>query len=619
VSAGMTLVDAALKAGVDIETPCGARGACGRCIVRVVSGNVDTDSAGKLSGEQLDAGFVLACRTRVADTDLTIEVPQAKDLEGGQFGDSLEGIRVLNPSLMPGPQDIAPPTGKVTMDVSAASGGDGLSDLDRFVMAMRDRTGATRVNCPLGVVQTLAESLRASSGKLTVTSAHSDTRHTVVAVEPGDTGRRQYGVAIDIGTTTIAALLVAFPEARIVAVHADYNGQVSCGLDVISRINYARHKRGLDELRKRVLETVNGLIGLAAQSGEIRARDITSAAVSGNTTMIHLLLGLNPDYIRLEPYTPTLLDVPVFSAGDVGLDMCPRAPVVISPAVGSYVGGDITAGVLCTDLAADAEDICLFMDIGTNGEIVVGNRDFLMTCACSAGPAFEGGGIGCGMRAAEGAIERVEIDPKTGVASVGVIGNAKPRGICGSGMISLLSGLFSACWLDQAGKLDRDRPSPAITVKGRRAAYTIVPAKKSGTGEDIVITELDIENIVRAKAAVYSACAMILNQIGIGFESLSKVYIAGGFGRYIDLDGAVAIGLLPDIERSKFHFIGNSSLAGTYMLLVSERHRRAQRELARRMTYIELNTDPGYMDHYTAALFLPHTDPGLFPSVHMGR
>jgi uncharacterized 2Fe-2S/4Fe-4S cluster protein (DUF4445 family) len=323
--------------------------------------------------------------------------------------------------------------------------------------------------------------------------------------------------------------------------------------------------------------------------------------------MMHLLLGLNPEYIRLDPFTPTVLALPFLRASEVGIDIQPMAPVMISPAVGSYVGGDITAGILCTDLVGHDDAVSLFMDIGTNGEVVLGNKEFLLAAACSAGPAFEGGGIKCGMRAAAGAIEKVAVDPATGLAVFRTIGRMKPLGICGSGMISLLAELLKTGWIDAAGKLNRSKPSGSIRIDGRKAAYTLVSEEESRTGRAIAVDEQDIENIIRAKASLYAACSLMLTQLGMTFHDLAKVYIAGGFGRFLDLDDAVAIGLLPDLPRDRFHFIGNASLKGSTMSLVSRKHRQRQKEQARRMTYLELTTTPAYMDQYTAALFLPHT------------
>jgi len=334
---------------------------------------------------------------------------------------------------------------------------------------------------------------------------------------------------------------------------------------------------------------------------------------------MHLLLGLKPEYIRLEPYTPTIMKAIRLTAGEIGIAVDPRAPVHISPAVGSYVGGDITAGILCTDFVKDPEEVNLFIDIGTNGELVVGNHEFLLTCACSAGPAFEGGGISCGTRAALGAIDHVDVDPVTGMPTVRTIGNVQPKGICGSGMINLLANLFLTRWIDPAGKLDRSRKSPAVRVEDRQAHYIIVPADPDPDGKSIYITEIDIENIMRAKAAIYSAVSLMLEQVGLQVNDLAHVFIAGGFGRFLDIEKAIVIGLIPDLPRERYHYIGNSSLMGSYLVLVSKEYRRRQLELAGRMTYMELSTDPAYMDQYTGALFLPHTDNKRFPSVKTSK
>jgi uncharacterized 2Fe-2S/4Fe-4S cluster protein (DUF4445 family) len=272
---------------------------------------------------------------------------------------------------------------------------------------------------------------------------------------------------------------------------------------------------------------------------------------------------------------------------------------------------------LCTDITRLTDGAGLFIDIGTNGEIVIGNSEFLMACACSAGPAFEGGGIKHGMRASVGAVESVEIDPVTGAARCQVIGDVKPKGICGSGMISLLAKLLLAGWIDSAGKLNRSKPSPAVQISGRAARYILVPAGEAAGGGEISVSEIDFENIIRTKAAIYSACALILSQTGMTFSDLSVIYIAGGFGRFLDLEMAVTIGLLPDLDRSKFKYIGNASLTGSSMTLISQEFKETQRELASGITYLDLSSTPGYMEQYTGAMFLPHTDMTLFPSVKM--
>ncbi|MCP4751694.1 MAG: DUF4445 domain-containing protein [Proteobacteria bacterium] len=609
------LQDAVRQVGLEIDTPCGGKGTCGNCVVRVVDGEVAAQNLGKLSPIAVNSGYVQACQTAIKQSDVTIEVPEHLGRKGGQFADTTRDLELVDGSLLPKIWQRNPYVVKFFIDVPEPRPEDGMSDLDRLIRLIQLDWGQKKIEVPLAVIRLLADSLRVYNGKVTVAMTQTSEKHTIIDLKPGDCADRNFGVAVDIGTTTISAQLVSLPQAEILASRTDYNDQISCGLDVISRINYAQQSNRLEELCLRVLDTVNRLIlGTAKESG-VEKEEICNAVVSGNTTMIHLLLGLPPEQIRLAPYTPTVLEIPYLPAAEIGLDIHPRSPVHLSPAIGSYVGGDITAGLLCTDLATDSGDISLFIDIGTNGELVVGNADFIMACACSAGPAFEGGGIKNGMRAARGAIERVEIEPENGTASCRTIGEIKPKGICGSGMLSLLAELFRSGWIDAAGKLERARTSPAIRFEGRQAEYVIVPAEESGLKGPIAISELEIENIVRAKAAIYSACCLMLDQVGLEMSDLAKVYIAGGFGRFLDLENAVTIGLLPDLPREKFQYLGNSSLMGSYMILISQEYRQRQLDLSRRITYLELNTDPAYMDQYTAALFLPHTDLSCFPSL----
>lgn len=615
VRPGTELLEAARRAGVEIQAPCGGKGTCGKCIVRVAKGDVDSDSLGALSRATVADGYVLACKTQVLDEPVVVEVPEDIGREGGKFTDAKEDAHLIRRELLPSKWNYDPLAVKWSILVPAPELEDGLSDLDRLIRTIRQQWGQVNVQTSLPVIARIAAALRAENGQVTASLIRTSDALHLVGVEAGDTTVRHYGVAVDVGTTTVAVQLVYLPLADVVATRSDYNDQVACGLDVISRINYAQRPERLRELRDRILGTINGLIKQVCQSHAVEPREICNAVISGNTTMVHLLLGLPPEHIRLAPYTPTVLETPFLSASEVGIDINPQTWVWISPSVGSYVGGDITAGVLCTDLASDSEDVNLFIDIGTNGEIVLGNSDFLLTCACSAGPAFEGGGIDAGMRAALGAIEKVQIDPETGETTWWTIGNVKPKGICGSGMISLIADLFQSGWLDAAGKLNRERPSEAVVVNGRVASYVLARADETADGNPMTISEVDIENIIRAKAAIYSACALLLEQVDLTFDDLSHIYIAGGFGRFLDLEKATILGLIPDLPRERFHYIGNSSLMGSYMVLVSKDFQERQLEIARRMTYMELSTDPGYMDQYTGALFIPHTDPTLFPSV----
>lgn len=618
---GSELLEAAREAQIEIEAPCGGKGTCGKCIVRIISGKVDSDSLGVLSPAAVSRGYVLACKTKILDEPASIEISEQIGREGGQFIDETDDTCLVRRDLFPKEWQPTPLASKFLLEVPQPQLADGCSDLDRLTRTLHQQVEKKDIYYPLPIIRQIAETLRleGENGKVAITLAETPGRFQVIRIEPGDCTARHFGLAVDIGTTTVAVQLVHLPSAAVLATQTAYNDQVQCGLDVISRINYARKPQRLEELRQRVLKTVNHLVNQLSKGNEVDNKDIGGAVIAGNTTMIHLLLGLPPEYIRLEPYTPTILEIPPLTAGEIGIDIHPQAIVYISPAVGSYVGGDITAGLLCTGIARETADVGLFIDIGTNGEIVIGNPEFLMTCACSAGPAFEGGGIEQGMRAAVGAIEKVHIHPQTGMPTYQTIGKVKPRGICGTGMISLLANLFQTGWLDPAGKLNRTKKTPAVRVNGRQAYYIIVSQEESGTGEPIMVSEIDIENVIRAKAAIYSAASLMMEQVGLKFGDLANIYIAGGFGRFLDIDKAVTIGLLPDLPREKYRYIGNSSLMGAYMVLVSRESRQRQMELARRMTYIELSTDPAYMNQYTGALFLPHTDINRFPTLLKGR
>jgi uncharacterized 2Fe-2S/4Fe-4S cluster protein (DUF4445 family) len=615
VPEGTSLIRAAQKAGISIDMSCGGEGTCRKCQAKIIKGKVKTDSQNFLDPRLIARDYILMCKSRTGSRSLTIEISEIESVNEGKFVEQTQDTHAPQPETVPKKDQLDPMLKKWCMRIKTSAGHEAKSDLDQVTRGIQKQFGSQKVTYVLDVLQELASTLRAENGLFTLLLIHESDQIQVVGIEAGDSTGGFYGLAIDLGTTTVAVHLVSLKTAEVVSTAYDYNDQIASGQDIISRINFARKPGNRQILQNQARATINRLIREVAKNKAIPSEQICNAAISGNTTMIHLLLGLNPEYIRLDPYTPTLLEVPRLPAKEIGLDIFQHTPVTISPAVGSYVGGDITAGILCTDMAKKPESINLFIDIGTNGELVLGNQDFLTTCACSAGPAFEGGGINCGMRAARGAIDKVEIDPQTGKARVQTIGNAPPLGICGSGMISLLANLFLNKWINPAGKLDRNRRCDSIRIKGRKAEYIVCPGDKKKASREITVNEQDIENIIRAKAAIYSACALMLKQVDFDFEALDHIYIGGGFGRYLAINDAITIGLIPDLSREKYVYLGNSSLAGTVMALVSKKIRNYQLELARQMTYIELNTDPAYMDQYTGSLFLPHTDIERFPTI----
>jgi len=569
------LLEAARAAGVSAETPCGGKGVCRKCGIKVVSGKIDVKSGSYRNNN------ALICQSNVSDADAVIEILSGLYGEEGSFYD-VSDIRETS---------LNPPVKQIEFTVSKPAPLDGLSDFDRLQKAFKS-------NVPLPVLQKLPEKLRENGGRINVVYHSRGNINNIIDIA-GSGG--MYGIAADIGTTTVTLWLVDLLTGAVVSRKTDYNAQIECGLDVISRINCAQ--KNLAELQNRILGTVNNLTVAAAEETGIDRERIYCASVTGNTVMTHLFLGVCPEYIRLDPYTPAVFSVPEYTAAQTGLAINANAPVKFAPAVGSYVGGDVVAGALCTPLADENEGgIILFMDIGTNGEILLGSSEFILGCACSAGPAFEGGGLECGMRASRGAIDNFKIGENGGV-TINTIGGAPPAGICGSGIIAVVAEMKRAGVIDAAGRFSDAMPE---RIKKGAKPY------KFYITENITVSEADIDNFIRAKGAVFSACRTLLNNTGLGFGDIEKIYIAGGFGRYLDIENAKTVGLLPNVANEKIVYLGNTSILGAYKTLLSEENETLVKKTADRITYIDLSSEPGYMDEYFAALFLPHTDAALF-------
>ena len=404
---------------------------------------------------------------------------------------------------------------------------------------------------------------------------------------------------------------------EVVEKGASGNGQLQFGADVINRIVYAIKKNNIEKAKAAVVDdTLNMLINELVKESGVKKNNIVSVVASGNTTMSTLFLGIFPDYLRLEPFIPPFFKSPKLNAKEVGLDINPSAGVYLSPNVASYVGGDITSGVLASGIWANEENV-LFIDLGTNGEIVFGNQDFMMSCACSAGPAFEGGGISCGMRASAGAVDSVDIDPDTLVPKLNTIDGEPAIGICGSGIIDLICEMLKKKVIDRRGKIHRDLDNERIRFdENDIGEYVLAFAKDNEhLTEDLFITEVDIDNFIRTKGAIYSGAATLVESLGMDFDCVDKVYIAGGIGNHLNIENSVFIGLLPDIDREKFQYIGNSSLIGSYLTLLSDEAKAKLEEIGEVMTYVELSVYPTYMDEFISCCFLPHTNIDAFPSV----
>ena len=428
------------------------------------------------------------------------------------------------------------------------------------------------------------------------------------------------GLAVDIGTTTVSAVLVDMLTGKILAKGSAGNGQIRYGADVINRIIEQQKVGGRKRLQDAIIgETLNPLIDSMCREASVQEEQIFRVCVASNTTMNHLLLGVDADPVRMEPYIPTFFETNSVFAGDLGLHTNSHAKVLIAPNIGSYVGGDITAGTFAS-MIWNKEEMSLFIDLGTNGELVFGNSEFMMSCACSAGPAFEGGDISCGMRATDGAIEACTIDKETMIPTFKIIGGEgqKPVGLCGSGIIDVISELFRCGIINPKGKFIREGERVHRDKYGM-GSYVLAFKEDAASVKDIEITEVDIDNFIRAKGAIFSAICVMLRSLDFDVSMIDHIYVAGGIGSGINMKNAVYIGMFPDVDMEKFSYIGNSSLSGAYAILLSTEAQRKVAEVAHNMTYLELSNEPTYMDEFVASCFIPHTDASLFPSNQEAR
>jgi uncharacterized 2Fe-2S/4Fe-4S cluster protein (DUF4445 family) len=501
---------------------------------------------------------------------------------------------------------------KIYLELPLPTLQDNITDIERVSRELRKKIGRHSFEISLPCLQHLSDTLRDCDWKITVTVVKDRGRYRIQKIEPLDTSSRNFGLAVDVGTTTVVAQLVDLKTGRVLGVEGTHNLQAQWGADVISRMVFACTKDGLHPLHEAVVKNIHSLIESLAKKTKVPAEDIHAVVAAGNTTMSHFLLGLTPCNIRLEPYVPTADVYPQILAGEIGIRVNPRGVLETLPSVASYVGGDIVAGIVASGIA-DQPHVQGLIDIGTNGEIAIGNKEWLVCCSASAGPSFEGGGTRCGMRATRGAIEKVEI--ANGNVSYQTIGRTRPLGICGSGLIDCIYELKRNRIIGSDGKFDRTRSDPRLTFEDNVPQYVIAQANETETGEAIVFTEPDIANLIKSKGSIFAAIKSLIDYSGLSFDQLDTFYVAGGFGNFLNVPKAVAIGLLPDIPQEKIKFIGNSSLTGARLALTSEEAFEKCLHVSRSMTNIELSNYPPYMDEYIAALFLPHTDRRLFPSV----
>ena len=619
-NAGDNLLELARRGNVAIDAPCSGNGSCGKCRVRLLEGQLESLRSRHISDEEWEIGWRLSCNSKVL-TDCVVFVPDI----ASAYQSRMKTADLSSPkeiAIFENCQNQLKESGihfennfrAVVVTMAEPTLDDTMPDNERLTWAVQEALGVERVQIPYTVMSRLAHTLREHNWTVCVKGElRGETFQCMEICDPADTVI--VGCAIDIGTTTVTMVLTDLTSGKLLAKGSSGNGQIRYGADVINRIIEQSRSGGKAKLQNAIIkETLNPIIANLCKTAGISARSILRLSIGANTTMNHLLLGVDADPVRMEPYIPSFFSWEGLLAGDLKLPANPLAPVIIAPNIGSYVGGDITAGTLATGIW-DKDEMSLFIDLGTNGELVFGNRDFLMSCACSAGPAFEGGDISSGMRATDGAVEAAVIDKDTMEPTLSVIGEPgqKVVGICGSGIIDMISELFRTGIINARGLFAREGRRILRDAHGM-GRYVLAFPEESETGREVSLNEVDIDNFIRAKGAIFSAIDILLQSVDMTPDCIDKVYVAGGIGSGINMKNAVNIGMLPDVELEKFQYIGNSSLTGAYAMVVSDEANAKCAEVAANMTYLELSTYPGYMDSFVAACFLPHTDRSLFPS-----
>ena len=618
---GETLLETARAANVAIDAPCSGNGSCGKCRVKLLEGTVEGLQTSHITDEDYAAGWRLSCASKVS-SDVTVMVPDIASAYQSRMktadlstGEEVAIFTRLEEDLKAAGVDFSNDFVETEATMAEPTLEDTMPDTERLTMALEEALGCDKVCLSYPTVHKLARVLRESGFHVAVAGTLKDGMFHAMDVRNADEPQPMCGLAIDIGTTTVSAVITDLKTGRLLAKGSGGNGQIRYGADVINRIVEQGRPGGVERLQKAIVEeTLQPLTRALCASAKVDADRILRCCVASNTTMNHLLLGVDADPVRMEPYIPTFFHWDGLKAGDIRFVANPDAKVVLAPNIGSYVGGDITAGTL-TSRIWDKDEFSLFIDLGTNGEIVFGNRDFMMSCACSAGPAFEGGDISCGMRATDGAVEAVTIDRETLEPTLSIVGKAgqKPVGICGSGIIDVIAELYRTSAISAKGHFVRENRRILRDEHGM-GRYVLAFSNESDTGREIAITEVDIECFIRAKGAIFSAIHIMLSSLDMDVSVLEHIYVAGGIGSGINMENAVRIGMFPDVDRELFQYIGNSSLAGAYALVLSNAAEEKVHELASNMTYLELSTEPKYMEEFVAACFLPHTNKELFPS-----
>ncbi len=615
VPASTTILTAANKTGIFIDSLCGGDGVCGRCRVIVREGAVTGGSTDCFTHAEIQQGYILACEARI-QSDVLVEIPPEPRLTTGlEFAESeVPYLADLNKLIRYA--RLSPLVRKTYLQLSPPSLDDNISDLQRIEQALARKIPDQSFQMGLKVMRRLPHVLRQSNWKVTAITGHRGPLTEIIDIEAGDTTRPNMCIAADVGTTTICCHLVDLEDGQTFGQAAKYNSQVSYGADVIRRIIYAsQSEANRNSLREAMVGDLNELIGKLLSKHRMGAKDISLITVAGNTAMIHLLLGLPAENVRREPYIGATYHLPPFRAAEIGLQIHPRGLLYCLPCVAGFVGADTVAGIFATALSR-SDEVRMFIDIGTNGEVVIGNNEFLVCASASAGPAFEGAECTDGMRAVPGAIDHIRLLDPDNVLTYSTIGSAPPIGMCGTGYVDIIAEMLRVGIIDKTGRL-QPGASDSRVRKGPNGEleYVVMLPAQSGNDKGISISQSDINNILRAKAAIFAASSVLLNALDMKFSDLGQIMVAGAVGNFLNIENAIFIGLLPDLPTEKLLFVGNTSLAGAKLAALRDSCYAEISRIASSTTYYELSTDPTFMDEFVSACFFPHTNVELFPTV----
>jgi uncharacterized 2Fe-2S/4Fe-4S cluster protein (DUF4445 family) len=614
VPEGTTILDAARKLGVGIEAVCGENLVCGKCRVKIMEGEfpkeditsslshvgkVDEKEMKTLKKKEKKENIRLACSTSIMG-DVLVFVPEA----------TRTGKQIVSKAAGKIKVKIKPAVKKYYVELQPPSLEDPCGDFERVCDVLAKAHGLKKVSIDYRALQILPDVLRTGDWKVTVTVWQN---HEIIRVESGRV-ETNVGLAVDIGTTTVAGYLTDLNTGEVLATESMMNPQVSYGEDVMSRITYCmlNEEDGLKELQETIVEGLNTIAKNAAKRVDLAPEDISEMTIVGNTAMHHILLGINPEYIGLAPFAPALHNSVDIKAERFGIQILPSGNIHILPIEAGFVGAD-NVGCLIADTPHKRKKMTLLIDIGTNGELILGNKDKLISCSCATGPALEGAQIEFGIRAAPGAIENLRVDKKTLEPTFKVIGNDKwsdgqtdmqAKGICGSGIIDAIAEMFKAGIIKKNGQINTELKSPRIRMAGKMPEYVIAGKHETAIDEDIVINQKDVRAIQLAKGALYSGSLIMMRKLGI--KQFDRLAIAGAFGNHIDKFQAMVMGMYPDCDLDKVEFVGNAAGDGARIVLLNVDKRREANTLARKVEYVELALEEDFNDHFGEAMQFPH-------------